>query len=104
VLQVDAVVDVMRNNLTMVLERDQKLSDLNAAADRLENSSVNFSKSSTRLRKKFWWENLKMKLIIGGIVIALVVIIVTVIAVETSGGSSHPETTQQTPQQSPTQN
>ena len=57
--------DDMRNNVNMVLERDAKLSDLDARADNLNAASATFAVNSTKLKKKYWWENLKMKMIIG---------------------------------------
>ena len=44
-----------------------------------------------------WWQNLKMNLIIGGIVLAVLIIIITIIAVETSGGSSSSESVENGP-------
>merc|ERR1711872_513872 len=77
--QVQEVVGVMRNNIDKVLERDSKLSDLDNRASTLEASSSMFQQSSRRLRKKFWWQNMKMKLWLGGcslvILIALVLIV-----------------------------
>ena len=81
----------MRSNVEKVLERDTKLSDLDRRADNLNATSVQFHQSSNRLRKKMWWENLKMKLIIGAFVLALLIIVITIIAVQFSdddGGSS----------------
>ena len=75
----------MRNNVTMVLERDTKLSDLDRRADDLQHASVNFATSAKKVRNKMWWENLKMKLIIGGILLAILMIIIIVIVCKTSG-------------------
>ena len=41
-----------RNNVSKVMERDGKLSDLDTRASNLENAAVNFTTSSKRLRKK----------------------------------------------------
>ena len=44
-----------------------------------------------------WWENLKMKLIIGGILLTILIVIITIIIVETKGEGnsiSSVETTQ----------
>ena len=83
-IQVDQVVDVMRDNVNKVLERDVKLGELDARAENLEAASNSFATSAKRVRKKMWWENLKMKLIIGGVVLAVLIIIITIIAVKVS--------------------
>ena len=80
--QVDQVVDVMRSNVNKVLERDVKLGELDARAENLEAASNSFATSAKRVRKKMWWENLKMKLIIGGVLLAILIIIITIIAVK----------------------
>ena len=78
----DQVVDVMRSNVNKVLERDVKLGELDARAENLEAASNSFATSAKRVRKKMWWENLKMKLIIGGVLLAILIVIITIIAVE----------------------
>ena len=75
----------MRSNVEKVLERDSKLSDLDRRADDLSAASVQFHQSSNRLRKKMWWENLKMKLIVGAFLLALFIVVVTVIAMQFGG-------------------
>ena len=74
----------MRDNVNKVLERDVKLGELDARAENLEAASNSFATSAKRVRKKMWWENLKMKLIIGGVVLAVLIIIITIIAVKVS--------------------
>ena len=51
-MQVHEVIDVMRSNVSKVMEREGKLSDLDTRAANLEQSAVNFTTSSKRLRKK----------------------------------------------------
>ena len=51
--QVHEVIDVMRDNVAKVMEREGKLSDLDTRAANLEQSAVNFTTSSKRLRKKY---------------------------------------------------
>ena len=72
----------MRSNVNKVLERDVKLGELDARAENLEAASNSFATSAKRVRKKMWWENLKMKLIIGGVLLAILIVIITIIAVK----------------------
>ena len=58
--QVDEVVGIMRNNVEKVLERDQKLNELDEKADALQDGASQFEKSAGKLKNKFWVENMKM--------------------------------------------
>lgn len=58
--QVDEVVDIMRMNVDKVLERDQKLSQLDDRADALQMGASQFEQSAGALKRKYWWKNLKV--------------------------------------------
>ncbi|KAF0313323.1 Synaptobrevin [Amphibalanus amphitrite] len=58
--QVDEVVDIMRTNVEKVLERDQKLSELDDRADALQHGASQFEQQAGKLKRKFWWKNLKL--------------------------------------------
>uniref|UniRef100_A0A3Q2DSC9 Vesicle associated membrane protein 2 n=1 Tax=Cyprinodon variegatus TaxID=28743 RepID=A0A3Q2DSC9_CYPVA len=62
--QVDEVVDIMRVNVDKVLERDQKLSELDDRADALQAGASQFETSAAKLKRKFWWKNCKVVIII----------------------------------------
>ncbi|RNA10082.1 vesicle-associated membrane 2 [Brachionus plicatilis] len=74
--QVDEVVDIMRMNVDKVLERDQKLSQLDDRADALQMGASQFEQSAGALKRKYWWKNLKMMLILGGIVAILAIVVI----------------------------
>ncbi|EPY73167.1 hypothetical protein CB1_029410002 [Camelus ferus] len=76
------VVDIMRVNVDKVLERDQKLSELDDRADALQAGASQFETSAAKLKRKYWWKNCKM----WAIGIAIVVIIVIIIIVELKPG------------------
>merc|ERR1712018_713134 len=86
--QVDDVVGIMRENVKKVMERDQKLSDLDDRATQLADSGLQFSRSAKKVRRKYYWENLKMKLIIGGVAVVILIIVIVVIVEKTKGGKS----------------
>jgi len=71
--QVDEVVGIMRNNVEKVLERDQKLSELDERADALQDGASQFEKQAGKLKNKFWLQN--MKFIIGGGILGLILIL-----------------------------
>lgn len=76
--QVDEVVDIMRTNVEKVLERDQKLSELDDRADALQQGASQFEQQAGKLKRKFWWKNCKMWAIIIGIVVIILIIIIVV--------------------------
>uniref|UniRef100_A0A8D1DF56 V-SNARE coiled-coil homology domain-containing protein n=1 Tax=Sus scrofa TaxID=9823 RepID=A0A8D1DF56_PIG len=80
--QVDEVVDIMRVNVDKVLERDQKLSELDDRADALQAGASQFETSAAKLKRKYWWKNLKMMIILG-VICAIILIII----IGESGGS-----------------
>lgn len=54
------VVDIMRVNVDKVLERDQKLSELDDRADALQAGASQFETSAAKLKRKYWWKNCKV--------------------------------------------
>lgn len=55
------VVDIMKTNVEKVLERDQKLSELDDRADALQQGASQFEQQAGKLKRKFWLQNLKVK-------------------------------------------
>ncbi|XP_075293674.1 vesicle-associated membrane protein 3 [Opisthocomus hoazin] len=78
--QVDEVVDIMRVNVDKVLERDQKLSELDDRADALQAGASQFETSAAKLKRKYWWKNCKMWAILIAVVVILIIIIIVWIA------------------------
>lgn len=52
----------MRVNVDKVLERDQKLSELDERADALQAGAQVFESSAAALKRKYWWKNCKVSL------------------------------------------
>ena len=44
-------------------------------ANHLAESSNQFNRRAKKVRKKFWWQNMKMKLILGGAVATVLLVI-----------------------------
>ncbi|VVC29021.1 Synaptobrevin,Synaptobrevin/Vesicle-associated membrane protein [Cinara cedri] len=74
--QVDEVVDIMKTNVMKVLDRDQKLSELDDRADALQQGASQFEQQAGKLKRKFWLQNLKMMIIMGVIGLVILAIIV----------------------------
>ncbi|NXJ18999.1 SYB1 protein, partial [Dicrurus megarhynchus] len=56
----DFTKDTFQVNVEKVLERDQKLSQLDDRADALQEGASQFEKSAATLKRKYWWKNIKM--------------------------------------------
>ncbi|KAJ8400263.1 hypothetical protein AAFF_G00399570 [Aldrovandia affinis] len=74
--QVDEVVDIMRVNVDKVLERDQKLTELDDRADALQAGASQFETSAAKLKRKFWWKNCKMWAILIAVILTIIIIII----------------------------
>ncbi|XP_076240389.1 vesicle-associated membrane protein synaptobrevin [Calliopsis andreniformis] len=81
---VKEVVGIMKVNVEKVLERDQKLSELENRADALQQGATQFEQQAGKLKRKYWWKNLKMMIIIGIICVVILIIIIASVV----GGSS----------------
>lgn len=74
--QVNEVVGIMKVNVEKVLERDQKLSELDARADALQSGASQFEQQASKLKRKHWWANMKMMIIMGVIGLILLIVII----------------------------
>ncbi|CAF3961440.1 unnamed protein product [Rotaria magnacalcarata] len=74
--QVDDVVDIMRQNVDKVLERDKNLSLLDDRADKLQHNAAQFEQQAGKFKRKFWLQNMKMMIIMGiaGTILTIVII------------------------------
>ncbi|KAJ7198235.1 synaptobrevin-like protein [Mycena rebaudengoi] len=81
--QIDDTVGIMRENITKVAERGERLDALQDKTDNLAVSAQGFRRGANRVRKNMWWKDMKMRLIIGG-AIAVIVIIIVVAVVRTT--------------------
>ncbi|KAG0149616.1 hypothetical protein CROQUDRAFT_669134 [Cronartium quercuum f. sp. fusiforme G11] len=78
--QIDNTVGIMRDNITKVAERGERLDALQDKTDNLAVSAQGFRRGANRVRKQMWWKDMKMRLYIAlGVVILLVIIIVPIV-------------------------
>lgn len=73
--QIKDVKNVAMKNIEKVLERGEKIDLLVDKTDRMRTTAVKFHKTSRRLKNTMWWQNVKMWLIIIGVVGFVVFII-----------------------------
>ncbi|XP_057327933.1 uncharacterized protein LOC130669184 isoform X1 [Microplitis mediator] len=76
-IQIREVTDVIRDNVQKVLERGERLEDLQLASDRLSFAGNEFFDAAKRAQRRAWIQNIKSRVIIIGItVVAIICIIV----------------------------
>lgn len=74
--QVSEVQQVMRANIDQVLDRQVKIDVLVGQTEDLRNQAADFRGTSDQIRRKMWYQNMKIKLIIFAILIVIILIIV----------------------------
>ncbi|EOA39215.1 hypothetical protein CARUB_v10012187mg [Capsella rubella] len=74
--QVTEVKGVMMENIEKVLDRGEKIELLVDKTENLRSQAQDFRTQGTKMKRKLWFENMKIKLIVFGIVVALILIIV----------------------------
>jgi vesicle-associated membrane protein 72 len=73
--QVSEVKGVMMENIEKVLDRGEKIELLVDKTENLRSQAQDFRTQGTQMRRKMWLKNMKVKLIVLGILIALILII-----------------------------
>ncbi|KAJ9155654.1 hypothetical protein NKR23_g1925 [Pleurostoma richardsiae] len=75
--QIDDTVGVMRENITKVSQRGERLDALQDKTDNLAVSAQGFRRGANRVRKQMWWKDMKMRMcLIAGIIILILVIVI----------------------------
>ena len=75
--QVDDTKQVLLNNCDKIIERDNRLSNLEYKTNELTSLSIGFKRQSRNLKNKMWWQD-KMCWIIVTIIIIIIIIIIVV--------------------------
>ena len=84
--QVKEVIGVMQTNIGKVLDRGDRLEDLQDKTDDLAAGALTFHKSATKLQKKLWWKNMKIRIcFILAILLVIGVVVVSVIMSDKGG-------------------
>ena len=82
--QIDDTVGIMRDNITKVAERGERLDSLQDKTDNLAVSAQGFRRGANRVRKNMWWKDMKMRIIIG-VAITVIIVIIVVSIVKATG-------------------
>ncbi|KAG2452164.1 hypothetical protein HYH02_003196 [Chlamydomonas schloesseri] len=83
--KVDEVKGIMTENIEKVLARGEKLELLTDKTENLMNEADRFQRTGRTLRRKMWWQNCKMKIVVALAVILLAVVIFLLVCF--SGGN-----------------
>ncbi|XP_052191454.1 vesicle-associated membrane protein 724 [Diospyros lotus] len=73
--QVSEVKSIMLENIDKAIERGENLTHLSDKAQDLRDSAQEFKRKGTQIRRKMWYQNMKIKLVVLGILLLLVLII-----------------------------
>jgi hypothetical protein len=76
---VDAIKVDMKKNINAMVKSVEDVDDLQNKSEQLKLEAQDYKKNSVELRKITWWQNFKLWLIIGGIVLLLVAIILIIV-------------------------
>ncbi|XP_060722696.1 vesicle-associated membrane protein 4 isoform X2 [Tachysurus vachellii] len=74
--QVDEVIDVMQENISKVIERGERLEDLQDKSESLSDNASAFSSRAKQLHRRMWWRDIKMKMIVALVIVVLLLIII----------------------------
>ncbi|XP_077627619.1 vesicle-associated membrane protein 4 isoform X1 [Crocuta crocuta] len=74
--QVDEVIDVMQENITKVIERGERLDELQDKSESLSDNATAFSNRSKQLRRQMWWRGCKIKAIMALVAVILLLVII----------------------------
>lgn len=81
--QVEEVKGILTQNIEKVMERGDRLDDLMDKTYELEEQSIRFQKTSRKVRTRFWWKNLKMKIIMVCVAVIVVLVLILIILFST---------------------
>ena len=73
---IDNVRGIMTQNIERVLERGERIDLLVDKTDRLGGSARDFRVRSRGLRRKMWWKNVKLMVLLGVVIVFLVYLLV----------------------------
>ncbi|OWF40086.1 vesicle-associated membrane protein 3-like [Mizuhopecten yessoensis] len=77
------ITDIMMDNMVKIRDREGKLDDLCEKAESLNASTEMFQRTSVRIRRKQWWKNKKMTIlliVVGACFLILFTVIITLSA------------------------
>eukprot|EP01130_Rhizamoeba_saxonica_P017224 TRINITY_DN825_c0_g1_i1.p1 TRINITY_DN825_c0_g1~~TRINITY_DN825_c0_g1_i1.p1 ORF type:complete len:128 (+),score=25.24 TRINITY_DN825_c0_g1_i1:387-770(+) len=77
--EIDEVKDLLGENLRKMVERGRTIDDIDNDVAELENFSKQFDQNAKELESTMWWRNIRMRIMIGVIILVIIFIIITII-------------------------
>ena len=78
-----SVVEIMRDNIGKMLQREERLESLSDSTDQLAADARTFQMRSRDLRRQYCWKNWKLTLMIVGVCLIILAIIIMAIVLST---------------------
>lgn len=76
---IEEVNTIMLMNIDKVLERGTKIEILVDKAEMMEEKAVAFKKTAVKVKRHFWWLNIKFKIAVGFVILVILLIIIDLI-------------------------
>ena len=83
--EVEAVSDILKDNLKKAVERDGKLGALDERTDQLKEGALQFQKTSKQLETQMWQKNRTLKVMISVAVVLVAILIIVLIVLFSLG-------------------
>jgi vesicle-associated membrane protein 7 len=81
--QLEETTNIMLKNVESVLERGEKIEILAEDAIRINSEAIKYGKSARNLRKRYWWKDCKLKIMIAVVIlIVLTIVLLSVCGVD----------------------
>ncbi|XP_034174619.1 vesicle-associated membrane protein 4 isoform X1 [Osmia lignaria lignaria] len=75
-LQIQEVTETMRENVQKVMERGERLEDLQEASDRLNMAGSEFRSTAKKAQQRAWLQNFRTRIILVAITVTVVICII----------------------------
>jgi len=73
--KVTEITEIMKDNINKTVVKGDKLKDLEDQTGELAVGAEIFNASAQNVRKRMWWNNMKIKLIIAAIILIILIVI-----------------------------
>jgi len=73
---VDEVSNIMQQNIDKIMQRGSNLDYLEDRSEVLSSNANEFRIGARRVSRKMWWQNMRINIIIGTVILVIVIIII----------------------------
>lgn len=76
--KIDIVMNKMQDNIQLALANTKMMDDIEEKSEDILEKTVVFRRDAKALKDKMWWKMIKMRLLIGFLVVSVLIIVITV--------------------------